>query len=322
MWIPSGPAVTASRVQLPDGRHLAYKEHGVPKERAEYKIIFMHGFMGSRNDSLNVSKELQEELGVYIVTFDRAGYGESDPDPKRSVRSAALDIEQLADQLDLGPKFYVMGLSMGGYSIWGCLKYIPNRLAGAALLAPVVNYRWPGFPANLSHEAYYQQARQDQWALRIPYYTPWLTYWWMSQKWFPTSSVISGSWKPQSRSDAEMMQKLLARHRTDERLRAAVQQGVFESLHKDMMVMFGKWDFDPMDLQNPFPNNEGSVHLWQGDQDALVPVSLQRYIAEKLPWIHFHELPEAGHLFTFVEGMPDHILKSLLLGEESPNNAS
>jgi len=42
------------------------------------------------------------------------------------VRSAALDIE-VADQLDLGPKFYVIGISMGGYPTWGCLRYIPHR---------------------------------------------------------------------------------------------------------------------------------------------------------------------------------------------------
>lgn len=68
-----------------------------------------------------------EELGLYIVSFDRPGYGESDPDPKRTLRSLALDIEELADQLGLGPKFYMLGYSMGGHSVWSCLKYIPHR---------------------------------------------------------------------------------------------------------------------------------------------------------------------------------------------------
>ena len=68
-----------------------------------------------------------EEMGLYIVTFDRPGYGESDPDPKRTIRSTALDIEELADKLGLGPKFYVIGYSMGGQVVWGCLKYIPHR---------------------------------------------------------------------------------------------------------------------------------------------------------------------------------------------------
>ena len=72
-------------------------------------------------------QEIVKELGIYIVSFDRPGYGEGDPDPKRTVKSLALDIEELADQLGLGSKFYVVGFSMGGQVIWTCLKYIPHR---------------------------------------------------------------------------------------------------------------------------------------------------------------------------------------------------
>lgn len=48
---PNGPAITGPRIKLRDGRHLAYKEHGVPKEDAKYKIIFVHGFGSSRHDA-------------------------------------------------------------------------------------------------------------------------------------------------------------------------------------------------------------------------------------------------------------------------------
>lgn len=72
-------------------------------------------------------QEVLEDLGAYIVSFDRPGYGESDPDPKRTRKSLALDIEELGDQLGLGSKFYVIGYSMGGQVIWKCLQYIPHR---------------------------------------------------------------------------------------------------------------------------------------------------------------------------------------------------
>ncbi|XP_062205591.1 uncharacterized protein LOC133907546 isoform X1 [Phragmites australis] len=124
---PGGPPVTARRVRLSDGRHLAYEESGVPRESARYRIVFSHGFTGSRLDSLRASQKVAEELGVYMVGFDRAGYGESDPNPNRSVRSAALDIEELADALGLGDKFYVVGFSLGCHAVWGALKYIPHR---------------------------------------------------------------------------------------------------------------------------------------------------------------------------------------------------
>ncbi|GLT68981.1 hypothetical protein SLA2020_411690 [Shorea laevis] len=135
---PNGPAVTSPRIRLGDGRHLAYRERGVAKENAKYKVIVVHGFDSSKDIYLPLSQELMDEVGVYIVSFDRAGYGESDPNPKRSVRSEAFDIQELADQLQLGPKFYMIGMSLGTYPVWSCLKYIPHRLAGVTLVVPVI----------------------------------------------------------------------------------------------------------------------------------------------------------------------------------------
>ncbi|KAL3523652.1 hypothetical protein ACH5RR_016486 [Cinchona calisaya] len=309
---PGGPPITGPRIKLRDGRHLAYKEHGVPKELAKYKIVLVHGFASSRHEAAIATAEAVQERRVYLVSFDRPGYGESDPDPKRSFLSVALDIEELADQLELGSKFYVMGFSIGGQVVWGCLNYISHRLAGAALIAPVINYWWRSFPSNLSTEEYYQQLVEDQWALRVAHYIPWLTYWWNTQKFFPCASAISGRAKL-SPQDIEIVSKLENRQAQREYV---TQQGEFESFHRELMIAFGKCEFDPMDLKNPFTHGEGSVHLWHGVEDAIVPVSLQRYIVEKLPWIHYHEMPDAGHFLTFADGMKEAILKALLIGDE------
>lgn len=72
-------------------------------------------------------QELVEQLGIYMLFFDRAGYGDSDANPKRCLKSDATDVEELADALQLGDRFYVVGCSVGGYPAWSCLKYIPNR---------------------------------------------------------------------------------------------------------------------------------------------------------------------------------------------------
>lgn len=68
-----------------------------------------------------------EELSICLIGFDRPGYGESDPNPKKTVKSIATDIEEMADYLQLGSKFYVIGFSMGGNAVWSVLKYIPHR---------------------------------------------------------------------------------------------------------------------------------------------------------------------------------------------------
>ncbi|KAF2289729.1 hypothetical protein GH714_038376 [Hevea brasiliensis] len=107
---PGRPPIKAPRIRVRDERHLAYKEHGVSKDMAKFKIIVVHGFGScSQNPAVanhgfgscshnpavanHLSLEIVEELGVYIVSFDRPGYGESDPHPKRTLKSFALDVE-------------------------------------------------------------------------------------------------------------------------------------------------------------------------------------------------------------------------------------
>ncbi|CAA7043237.1 unnamed protein product [Microthlaspi erraticum] len=310
---PGGPPITAPRIKLRDGRNLAYKEHGVPREKARRKVIFIHGSNCCRHDAIYatlLSPDLVEELGVYIVSFDRPGYGESDPDPNRTPKSLALDIEELADQLSLGSKFYVIGYSMGGQATWGCVKYIPHRLAGVTLVAPVVNYWWKSLPSNVSNEGFNLQPKRDQWAVRVAHYAPWLMYWWNTQKWFPGSSVASGDYSILSQSDKDIILKLGSSRKPywDE----VMPQGKHESVNRDAIVGFGSWEFDPVELEDPFLNGNGSVHLWQGDEDMLVPVTMQRYIAEKLPWVQYHEVAGSGHFLHFAEGMVDDVVKTLL----------
>ncbi|KAJ8429412.1 hypothetical protein Cgig2_015633 [Carnegiea gigantea] len=310
---PDGPPVTAPRIKLRDGRHLAYKEHGMLKDRAIYKFVYVHGFDSCRHHAAVanlLSPETIERLGIYIVSFDRPGYGESDPHPNRTVKSIAIDIEEFADKLGLGQKFYVIGFSLGGQVVWSCLKYIPHRLAGATLIAPVVNYWWLGLPVNLSTQAFNSQPLvQDMWALRVAHYAPWLTYWWNTQKFFPSLSVIEHLPQIFSRQDKE----LVAQFAGKEDGAPVRQQGEFESLHRDLIIGFGKWEFDPTELENPFLNNDHvTVHLWQGNEDILVPVTLQRYIAQKLPWVHYHELTGAGHMFPYASGISEAIIKAQL----------
>lgn len=67
-----------------------------------------------------------------------------------------------------------------------------------------------------------------------------------------------------------------------------------------------------MDLSNPFPDNNGSVHIWQGCEDRVVPLEFNRFIAQKLPWIQYHEVPNAGHLIIHDAENFEAILRALL----------
>ncbi|KAJ7981158.1 alpha/beta-Hydrolases superfamily protein [Quillaja saponaria] len=316
---PNDVPVVSPRIRLSDGRYLAYIERGIPKDKANHKIIVVHGFGSSKEMNILASQELIDELGICFLLFDRAGYGESDPNPKHSVRSEALDIQELADQLQIGSKFYVFGVSMGSYATWSCLKYIPHRLAGASLVVPVVNYQWPSLPASLIREDY--RRRLVQWSLWLSNYAPGFLFWWVTQKWLPSTSVLEKNPVFFNKRDIDVLKitngfPML----TQDKLR---QRGVFDTLRNDFMVAYGNWDFDPMELSNPFPQNESTVHIWQGYEDKVVPFQVQRFISRKLPWIRYHEVPDGGHLIVHYGGLCEAILRALLLGEEhvsySPN---
>ncbi|CDP06932.1 unnamed protein product [Coffea canephora] len=307
---PDGPPVTSPRVKLSDGRYLAYKEAGVSKEQAKYKIILIHGFDSSKDMILPISQDLINELQIYLLSFDRAGYGESDPYPKRSVKTEAYDIQELADKLHIGPKFHIFGISMGAYPVWGCLKYIPHRLSGVALVVPFVHYWWPCLPAELSKHSLRKLLVQDQWVFRVAHYTPWLLNWWMTQKWFPSLSIMEGKTDILSSQDLEILkQSSGVLNDGQEKVR---QQGLYESLYRDILAGYVQWEFDPTDIADPFPNKEGSVHLWQGCEDRIIPFEINRYISEKLPWIRYHEVPDAGHFLAFNGSLCESIVRELL----------
>jgi pimeloyl-ACP methyl ester carboxylesterase len=64
---------------------------------------------------------------------------------------------------------------------------------------------------------------------------------------------------------------------------------------------------EPTDLEEPpFP-----VHLFQVDEDGLVPMQLQRHICRWLGWVNYHELPGVGHFLSAVQGLRDRIISTL-----------
>ncbi|XP_078441160.1 uncharacterized protein LOC144711111 [Wolffia australiana] len=305
---PGGPPVTSPRVKLSDGRHLAYRERGVPRDVARHKIIFVHPFAGSKDFPFNVSQELLQELGVCIVSYDRAGYGESDPNPRRNTKSDAEDIRQLADHLDLGDRFFLIGISMGGYATWSCIKHIPHRLAGVALVFPILNYWWPSLPREIRDAAFREMDPADRRMFKIARRAPWLLHAYVNQKLVTPSKIISMHPDVLCPQDQEILQSLPA----EEEPAKPMQQGEHESLHRDLICLVGDWGFEPEGLPDPFAGGQGTVHIWQGSDDKMVQPVVQRYVAGKIPWVRYHELPSAGHLFFFVRHRCEAILKELI----------
>jgi pimeloyl-ACP methyl ester carboxylesterase len=116
-------------IKLTDGRRLAYAEWGPPDGRP---LIFFHGRPGSRlfcPDTLATN-----DANVRFISFDRPGYGRSDPaPPQQSIVDAVADVEGLVDQLELD-QVLAVGWSGGGPRALAFAALAPQRVATVAVI--------------------------------------------------------------------------------------------------------------------------------------------------------------------------------------------
>ena len=118
-----------------DGRTLAFALWGDPDG---FPVLGNHGCPGSRFDRWP-DEALYSQLGIFLVTHDRAGYALSSRRRGRQVVDEVDDLVVLADHLGV-ERFGVTGASGGGPHALACAARVPQRVVGAVAsvcIAPI-----------------------------------------------------------------------------------------------------------------------------------------------------------------------------------------
>jgi len=102
-------------------------------ETAPTAVFWLHGSpnVGSPPEPLFGAAAAS---GLRWVSYDRPGYGGSDPDDGRVVGSAAADVAAIADALGID-RFAVLGHSGGGPHALGCAALLPERVVAAVSIS-------------------------------------------------------------------------------------------------------------------------------------------------------------------------------------------
>ncbi|WP_326837108.1 alpha/beta hydrolase [Amycolatopsis rhabdoformis] len=126
---------TSHDLTLADGRVLRVHDSGRGEERT---VVWFHG-TPQTGALLAPVLAAANARGIRVISYGRPGYGGSTTAPGRTIGSAAGDVRELAEALDL-EQFAVVGASGGGSHALACAALLPERVTEAVVFAPVAPY--------------------------------------------------------------------------------------------------------------------------------------------------------------------------------------
>ncbi|XP_058729874.1 uncharacterized protein LOC131601953 [Vicia villosa] len=314
---------SASRILLPDGRYMAYKERGVSADRARFSIIAPHTFLSSRLAGIpGVKDSLLEEFGIHLLTYDLPGFGESDPHPKRNLESSAIDMSYLADALGVN-KFWVIGYSSGSKHAWAALRYIPDRLAGAAMFAPMVNPYDPMMTKEESRKTWIKWTRKRKFMYFLAGSFPRLLAFFYQRSFLSGKHGQIDRWLSLSlgNRDKALLEDPIYEEFWQRDVEESIRQGNVKPFVEEAALQVSNWGFSLLDLKlqkrkynrknvlnwlkafftetQEYTGFLGPIHIWQGMDDKVVPPSMTDFVHRVLPGAAVHKLPYEGH-FTYI----------------------
>jgi pimeloyl-ACP methyl ester carboxylesterase len=277
-------------VRGPGGRVLRVYEDGDAAGRA---VVVHHG-SPSHGALFAPWVDDARRRGIRLIGYDRPGYGASEPDPERTVASAAADVAAIADALGI-ERFGTWGISGGGPHALACAALLGDRVAGAASLGGVAPFDAAGlnyfngmgeanvveFGAALQGRAAIEPFARRQVQEMLAASGPELVAALRTLVSPPDEAALEGAFGAfWSRSMPE-----------------AFRQGTVGWLDDDMAFV-APFGFDVAAIAAP-------VLVWHGRQDRFVPVSHGEWLARAIPGAESHITVDDGHLTLITDRVPE-----------------
>ncbi len=286
-------------VRVPDGRFVGVESWGDPRG---FPVFLLHGTPGSRNGPVPRAPLLYQ-LGIWLISYDRPGYGESSRQKGRTVADAAMDVQDIANELGIGD-FAVVGRSGGGPHALACAARIgKSRLRNVAVLVGLAPHDADGLDwfdgMTASNVREYESASSGD-----------------------EDTVIADLTRraEEIREDPQTLLKALMADMSDPDRRIALDAGIRRRLLEtygealkqgpdgwidDVLAFRSPWGFSLSEVKVP-------VRLWHGEADVFSPPEHSRWMAERIPNAEIEVQAGAAH-FAAMEVLP-RVLKQLRAG--------
>lgn len=236
-------------------------------EPAGKPIFHFHGYPGSRLEGRIIST-VAAKYDARFIAVDRPGMGLSDFKPRRKILDWPDDVVELADSLQID-QFAVEGASGGGPYSLACAYKIPDRLTHVGILSGVGPQWDPGEPWPRLGSFGDAESFWRQFSGRLP------------------------------ESDRKVVLDPQVLRLLGEELYEAFRQGA-EGPAYEKELYLTDWGFR---LQDVSPAVD--VHLWHGELDVNVPVSMGRAVAKAIPNCKAKFYAKEGHYSTILNHLEE-----------------
>jgi pimeloyl-ACP methyl ester carboxylesterase len=278
-------------IELTGGGSLGFASFGDPDG---VPCLAFHGMSSSRlMPGWMFAPELLTAAGVRMIGVDRPGYGLSTVPWATGFSDWPRAVGALADHLGLG-RFAVLAHSLGSAFALACGPALGDRLA-VIVIASGMGPLQPGerfHTGSRAEDLYWRLARRQATWLLNPLCGLTGAMVLRSARGDP-QRFTQGMSRRLPEADRLTTQRLLARPRAQaaviEDLRESYRQGT-TTMAADLLEYTRPWGFRLDQVTTP-------VHLWHGEQDPKVPITVARQLAASLPRCHTH-FGAGGHLMA------------------------
>ena len=276
-------------VHTRDGRTLAVEDRGDPAGRP----VLVH--MGTPNSRHLYGRNVRDaaERGLRLIGYDRPGYGESSPQPGRTVADCADDVRAICAELGID-RLATWGISGGGPHVLACAALLPDLVTAVASLASPAPYGAEGLDffagmgqVNIDDTRLFltdeaaARAKMDKDRDEILA--------------TPLDDAARGIESLLTPADAAVLRGELAEY-----LVSSEQDGLApgsEGWWEDNCTV-RPWGFDLANISVP-------VLLLHGRQDMFVPFGHGEWLAKTIPGVEARLLDDDGHLTLMQNRVPE-----------------
>jgi pimeloyl-ACP methyl ester carboxylesterase len=263
-------------VSTSGGRTLAVEDAG---DRGGRPVMVHVGTPGGRR--LYGSRTLAdaERRQLRLISYDRPGYGDSTPQPGRSMADCARDVRVICEALGID-RLAMWGLSGGGPHVLACAALLPGLVTAAASLASLAPYDAEG----LDWLAGFSQEAIDEARLTLTDQTEARALFQKDRDEMVAASPAQVALNMQARMPGVDLTLL-----TDEAvsMQQALAPGI-EGAWDDCVAQLTPWGFDVAQISIP-------VLLLHGGQDRAVPFSHGQWLASHIPGVETWFFDDEGH---------------------------